>query len=242
MPAPQPTISPFATLHSCTDPNASDALAQVRHELLAVPAATVVRPNADGSRLGERVLVALADPRALDAEKEVHRRRLELLARALIGARHDFVVALNKPERPTRYDALVAEAAVVFRQVHEAARLLVRRQVIARSDFPRRVAGRTLDERCRYVWELVDLLVDHERELGDLPVDLLRRANSLATRLHGARPAPPGFVAARRLRDRAYTALRTALATTLGSRSRREPSGALVIDDEAALIRSVRCA
>lgn len=150
--------------------------------------------------------------------------------------------------RPDGEERTLAGAEQAFDDLESLARLLVRRGVLRRCELPRRtcrVWTTALDDRCRYICELIEVLAEREHEDGDVPQELLHRAERLARQLEGARPAVGPVVSAREVRDRAYTALRTAL-----NRTRRaaldaelaEGSGVFVIDMLDGALAGVRYA
>jgi hypothetical protein len=230
----------FANPHAIVLPDPADpecirALATVRDELLAIPSAEVQPPQG-----GEQWIAATRALGPLAVEIEVRRDRIALLARALVRAQRDFAWEPPAPKRVANYDALVAELERTLGHVEGAARQLVRRGLVARRDLPQCPALRTIDDRCRHLCELVEVLEGHERELGDVPTDLLRRAANIASRLDGARPLAPASTSARELRDRAYTALCAELRGTLDAEPHAERSGTFVVHVVDGVLRDVR--
>jgi hypothetical protein len=203
-----PMSPQFAALDAAGEEAYAAALASVRDDLLAIPRKDVVAPAENVAALVRATLAdAYAARPAASAEEEASLERLELLCRAVARAEHDWAWQ-PYAKVVANYDTVVAKAQHAFAELEDAADELVARGLIARRDVARCRAA-ALDARCFRILELADQVIEHD----DAPYvrRVVGRAQKAAWKLASSRPGVPSPVSVIEMRNRAYTALRTAL-------------------------------
>lgn len=239
--AQNPTTTPaFEPLRAATTGAATVALRSARAELEALPASEVRHAPRELLAVLREHFDRVAAAKAAAGERDARLARLEGLVLAAARAQHDFLWA--PPGRPVaNYATLVANAERCFDAVEELAARQVRLGTVARADLPRTGRAGQIHQRCERVLLLVEVL----RESG-LVAHELRRAESFAERVVGARPAADSLTPME-LRDRAFTLMALAFEAHpwAGERAEPEHSGVFEVADlvgpelarEAALAR-----
>lgn len=197
----------------------ADALALVRPELLAM-APQDVRPFAgEVATLVGRVEAA----REAAGGDDEGLARIETLLFAF--ARAQLAYLFESPRCPVaNYDGLRANAERQFTEIEDLVDRHVRVGSLSRADVPPRRKG--VPQRCERVIRLLELLREHDLQPHDA-----RRSERLAYKLHDARPAAPGELSPKEIRDRASTLLLRAIDEQSLAREKTEESGVFVIDD-----------
>lgn len=207
----------------------ADALESVRDELVAMPREDVVPLGDDLDRLLAvlpEIQVALA---AANGREKVRLERLEVLALAFVRAQHECL--WQPPRHPiVNYDRLFQKATFQFREIEDLVAQAVGRGQLDHRSVPR-VGGKTLLDRCQHILRVVEVLREH----GMRPKwHSLEATEDLALRILNGYGAVRGELTRAEIRERAYTALRRALAAheqmDRGATNVPAESGVLVID------------